>query len=406
MYSDLFNPGPVTRRLMAMFSTCGESDYIGEPVSITEHSLQAADCAREGGDNEVMVAALLHDIGHVVGMESGYALGMNGCGFPEHEFVGGEFLKKLNFSPRIQKLVKKHVTAKRYLCRKNPSYYDNLSEASKTTLTFQGGVMSVEEAEAFEMDIDFDIIISMRSWDEKAKVPNKVVPGIEKYSKLIDEFSHCENCYLLSNEQTKFFDEFGFLTLRNLLNFGGIPVEEVRNWIEQCCVLSAASGVVTSHSLLHEGAEPVSDSRTNASACCRQLVKELIGNITSQLFKRRAVLADEKVKFNWSGKFEVSDPGSVNASGPHQIQALVVVDPCAVDCGCIPSGLNVCGSEGDNSALTTTSACNEELRIMTTVSLKPGEVLLFRNDLPVKCDHLSSKTQRTIFASYVPLEDL
>ena len=78
----VYKPGPVARRLLSMFDSYGNSDYIGEPVSIIGHSLQAADCAREGGDDEVMVAALLHDIGHVVGMESGYPLGMNGCGFP------------------------------------------------------------------------------------------------------------------------------------------------------------------------------------------------------------------------------------------------------------------------------------------------------------------------------------
>lgn len=77
-------PSAVSRRLQAMFAAVGESDYIGEPVSMMAHSLQAAALsAKQHGDNEVTVAALLHDVGHAVGLEAGFPLGMNDCGIPE-----------------------------------------------------------------------------------------------------------------------------------------------------------------------------------------------------------------------------------------------------------------------------------------------------------------------------------
>jgi predicted HD phosphohydrolase len=88
-------------------------------------------------------------------------------------------LLKLGFSERLAALVKSHVVAKRYLTYKYPEYYDKLSEASKTTLAFQGGVMSKEEAEAFEANPDAELIIRMRTWDDLAKEMDIPVNNIE-----------------------------------------------------------------------------------------------------------------------------------------------------------------------------------------------------------------------------------
>ena len=71
--------------------------------------------------------------------------------------MGEEFLFQLEFSSRVLKLVRHHVTAKRYLCFKNPSYLDSLSAASLTTLSFQGGVMTEREAVDFEEDPDYEV---------------------------------------------------------------------------------------------------------------------------------------------------------------------------------------------------------------------------------------------------------
>ena len=80
----------------------------------------------------VIVASLLHDVGHLVGLEAGDSMERMGhCGILDHEVQGGAFLRKLGLSPRVAKLVQCHVMAKRYLCYKDPEYYSKLSDASK-----------------------------------------------------------------------------------------------------------------------------------------------------------------------------------------------------------------------------------------------------------------------------------
>ncbi|HZZ79930.1 MAG TPA: HD domain-containing protein, partial [Gemmataceae bacterium] len=53
--------------IMQMFAVAGSAAYYGEAVSQTEHALQSANLAvGAGADEELVVAALLHDIGHML----------------------------------------------------------------------------------------------------------------------------------------------------------------------------------------------------------------------------------------------------------------------------------------------------------------------------------------------------
>lgn len=171
-----------------MFQRNGKSDYVGEPVSQEEHALQAAELAeRSGLGPEAVIAALLHDCGHLLGLEEGAKYErMDDCGVMDHEGLGGRWLRELGFSEKVASLVARHVDAKRYLCCVQPGYHDKLSEASKTTLGFQGGPMTPEEAKHFEQDELFRIIIAMRHWDEAAKVEGKQVPGVDAYRPLLE----------------------------------------------------------------------------------------------------------------------------------------------------------------------------------------------------------------------------
>jgi putative nucleotidyltransferase with HDIG domain len=111
---------------------------------------QAAQLAMaEGYDGEVVLAAFFHDIGHSAG--EGEA-SMGGYGVVSHERLGAEYLRRAGFGERMARLVEYHVEAKRYLTLRKPGYYDRLSEASRRTLGYQGGVMSDAEADAFEGD--------------------------------------------------------------------------------------------------------------------------------------------------------------------------------------------------------------------------------------------------------------
>lgn len=155
--------------VFSLYETYGHEDYIGEPVSQLEHMSQAAQLAmQEGYDDEVVLAAFFHDIGHICVMKD-HANTMDGYGIKSHEKIGANYLRAKGFPEKIARLVENHVQAKRYLTCKYPNYYANLSEASKKTLEFQGGIMSEADASAFEKDPLFPISIRMRQWDELAK---------------------------------------------------------------------------------------------------------------------------------------------------------------------------------------------------------------------------------------------
>lgn len=162
----------------------GRADYIGEAISQIEHAAQAAQLAEEQGyDEEIILGALFHDIGHICVNESQYQ-DMGGFGNQEHEKVGAEFLRQKGFSERVIQVGANHVKAKRYLTYKYPEYYEKLSEASKQTLEYQGGRMTAKEATAFEQDPYFAESIKVREWDEEAKVVDKPLPDFGRYKNM------------------------------------------------------------------------------------------------------------------------------------------------------------------------------------------------------------------------------
>jgi phosphonate degradation associated HDIG domain protein len=157
----------VIAEVFALYERFGASDYIGEPVSQIEHMSQAAQRAMaEGFDDEVVLAAFFHDIGHICAEN---AENMGGFGVVSHERLGADYLRRAGFSERLARLVEYHVQAKRYLTLREPGYYVRLSEASRRTLEYQGGVMSEAEADAFEQDPLCEVSLRMRQWDELAK---------------------------------------------------------------------------------------------------------------------------------------------------------------------------------------------------------------------------------------------
>ncbi len=162
------NPEQAIADVFGLYEQHGTADYIGEPVSQLEHMSQAAQRAMaEGFDDEVVLAAFFHDIGHLCGQGRE---NMGGYGVVSHERLGADYLRRAGFGERLARLVEYHVQAKRYLTFSQPDYYARLSEASRRTLAYQGGVMSAEEAHAFEQDPLCHISLRLRHWDEQAKV--------------------------------------------------------------------------------------------------------------------------------------------------------------------------------------------------------------------------------------------
>lgn len=159
----------VVDEIFGLYEKLGNEDYIGEPVSQIEHMSQSAQLAiREGFSEEVVLAAFFHDIGHICVMKN-TENNMGGYGVKSHEKIGANYLREKGFPEQVARLVENHVQAKRHLTLSTPEYYNNLSEASRKTLVYQGGVMSADEADTFELDPLFEASIRMRAWDELAK---------------------------------------------------------------------------------------------------------------------------------------------------------------------------------------------------------------------------------------------
>ena len=156
--------------------------YIGVKVTITEHMVQTAMLAEENNSTESLVCAcLLHDFGHFIIQDPDYLVTKSIDG--KHENVAFNFLKNY-FKPEVFEPIKLHVQAKRYLCR-SKSYWNILSEASKTSLKLQGGIMSDDEAKKFVSLKFHDDAILLRKYDDDGKIPNIKTKKIEDYRDLI-----------------------------------------------------------------------------------------------------------------------------------------------------------------------------------------------------------------------------
>lgn len=176
----------IAEEIIHLLLSNGGSEYIGEPVSKLEHMVQSAEIAAEKGLGEdLILAALLHDIGHIC-VPTTELNNMGGLGLQDHELLGATFLQSRGFSDQVIQSVALHVPAKRYLCYKYPEYFSLLSDASLKTLALQGGPMAEWEAEVFEQNPYLQDIIAIRRIDEEAKIPNKPLPeNFEMYKQMM-----------------------------------------------------------------------------------------------------------------------------------------------------------------------------------------------------------------------------
>ena len=171
--------------VIRMLEDKGGGSYYGEPVTQKEHMVQAAMFAEEEskGNADLIVAALLHDVGHLLHNET-EDVAERGLDM-KHEKIGAEWLRRMGFKESVCELVSLHVDAKRYLCFINPRYHDGLSDASKLSLSLQGGPMGEEEAKRF-IESEFGrLSLQLRSWDEKAKVPDLPLPPLDHFRPFI-----------------------------------------------------------------------------------------------------------------------------------------------------------------------------------------------------------------------------
>ena len=162
-----------------LFAEHGDEQYSGEPVTQLEHALQTAYLAeRDGADDELITAALLHDLGHLL-HDLGETPSLRGVD-DVHQYRALPFLRGL-FSDGVLNAIKFHVDAKRYLCAVRPAYHAQLSEDSKRSLLLQGGTFSAAAAAEFIRQPGAERAVQLRLWDDAAKTANLKTPTLEHF---------------------------------------------------------------------------------------------------------------------------------------------------------------------------------------------------------------------------------
>jgi phosphonate degradation associated HDIG domain protein len=169
--------------ILNLFNDKGHSEYGGEAVTQLEHALQTATLARENNaSDQLITAALLHDIGHLL-HELPNDAPLKGID-DVHENKAAIFLRKY-FPEAVTEPVRLHVMAKRYLSSTEETYYSLLSDPSKQSLVLQGGLMSSAEVSAFEQNPFFSDAVMLRKWDDQAKVKELTTAPVEDFEKNI-----------------------------------------------------------------------------------------------------------------------------------------------------------------------------------------------------------------------------
>jgi phosphonate degradation associated HDIG domain protein len=174
-----------TLEILRLFREHGSSQYGREAVTQLEHALQAAFLAeRENAEPALIVAALLHDLGHLLHTlpDDAPDQGVD----DRHEALAAKWLTK-RFGPAIIEPVGLHVEAKRYLSATDPGYHGQLSPPSALSLELQGGPMTEEESRRFEGHRSFAAAVRLRRWDDAAKIVGLATPPIEHFARYIDD---------------------------------------------------------------------------------------------------------------------------------------------------------------------------------------------------------------------------
>lgn len=185
---DVVPPAGSVAAVVELYDRFAHLNY-DEAVSQMDHALQTAALARAAGaSDEVVLAALLHDVGHLLELRDG--------GTPDgvvaedlaHEERGARWLSDL-YPGEVTSPIRLHVAAKRYRCAVDPAYHDGLSAGSAASLVRQGGPMSPDEVASFEARPAHAAAVRLRAWDDGGKVDGLEIPGLATYLPLLERLA-------------------------------------------------------------------------------------------------------------------------------------------------------------------------------------------------------------------------
>lgn len=182
--TDMMTKFDTPEEVLELLVTHGGESYFGEPVTVLEHCLEAAHFAREANSTPTLIiAALLHDAGHLLHQES-EDVAEQGVD-TRHEELADQLLSA-HLPASVTEPIRLHVAAKRYLCFADAAYLAALSPSSVLSLGLQGGPMSSDEAATFLARPYAQEAIALRHWDDQAKIPALPVPEARTYLSLLE----------------------------------------------------------------------------------------------------------------------------------------------------------------------------------------------------------------------------
>lgn len=388
-------------RLKALYDEQGDQDYIGEPVSQREHALQAAAHARASGAPEAAVlAALLHDVGHLQYPKQD---SMAGFGTRAHEVLGAHFLASLGFSAKVSALVQRHVDAKRYQVARSETYRAGLSQASQQTLHFQGGAMTLAERQAFEADPHFELALRVRHWDELAKAPRATVPEFEAYEAQIQADL---NSTQLTGNQIAEFKRSGYLVIPQAFDASFTAL-----WLNELQAMIASQGPQRWMTYF--------EASGTGQQCCRvehfledapRLQEVLAGNKmmgwVAQCLEAPGILFKEKINLKLAGGQGFAahqDAPAFDLFGQSQhVTVMVSLEAGNERNGCLEvAQVEHCEEILPMNADRTLTDPVIESLTWQSIETAPGDIVIFSSFLPHRSGvNQSLQSRRAVYATY------
>ena len=175
---------PTIEAVIRVVDDQGERSYGREAVSQRQHALQCATLAQQkGASPALVVASLLHDVGHLVDPDGDAADDEDRDA--RHEALGASWISDL-FGDDVLMPIRLHVAAKRYLTAVDASYMATLSPQSVRSLELQGGPFTEAEAARFIAAPHARDAVQLRRWDDLAKDPDAVTPDLGHFVPLLE----------------------------------------------------------------------------------------------------------------------------------------------------------------------------------------------------------------------------
>lgn len=389
-------------RLTALFQTLGQQDYVGEPISQWAHALQAGRAAlAAGAKEEIILAALLHDIGHLQ-YQSDAKMGR--FGVRDHERLGAYYLATLGFSAVVSELVGLHVAAKRYRVAKDATYADMLSPASQQTLAFQGGAMTPLECKRFESSPYFAEALQLRVFDEAAKVIQPTGAPLDQFGALVSDHLRAQH---LDERQISNYRAKGYAILKRRL-----PLDAVALLLEEMTPLSTHNGPARWMTYFEKSVDGESmPCRIEYLLDDAPRMNELLTgpswlNLASQCLGETAILFKEKVNFKLPGgqgfKAHQDAPAFDLFGQSEHVTIMLSLDASTRENGCLEVG------EGSEPRLRLPQA--EDLTLDTEVengltwqpkSTEIGDIMIFDGFLPHRSGvNHTDFPRRAVYATY------